>query len=291
MSQETQFIKAGYYGDIGTGKTTDLAAMAKLGPVVYIDSESGLESKPLAKRGIPTENILPFRDIRWDALDDLYWQLKAGLDEHPGSIAGVNLDSMTEIVAKLVEQTNDAEIERQIRKLERRGEDTEHLNRFRIDVSSWGIVTEMVRRLFRHYRDLPCHFAWAALERRDVDETDGMVRYGPKVNPGLQGDITGYVSVVLHTWVDGEDADGELFVAHTRRAGKYTAKDRLDATPHRLAEPTFDRLFAYVNGDLTIEKDEDGIPLDPVQARYIRALRSRRDQSRAAEQAAAEKEK
>lgn len=276
LSEQAQFVKAGWYGDVGTGKTTNLAALARLGKVIYVDSEAGLEKNPLEDLGIPVENIIPFRDIRYDALDELHNDLREQLNKEPGSIVGLLLDSKTEIVAKLVEQTNDAEIDRQIRKMSRRGEDTSSLSKFRIDLSSWGIVTEQVRRLMRKYRDLPCHMGWAALERRDVDQNDGSVNYGPKVNPGLQGDLVGYVGLVMHTWVDGEDRNGNaLYVAHTRKTPKYTAKDRFHATPARLAEPTFDRVIDYVNRKLTVETD-------PIQQHYHEVLRDRKEQTAAA---------
>jgi len=265
-------VKLGQYGDVGTAKTSNLASLANLGKVVYIDSEAGLEPVPLRDLGINTDNIIPFNDIRYDALDELCFDLRAQLDQDPGSIVGVLFDSMTEIVAKLVEQTNDAEIGRQIRKMERRGEDTSSLSKFRIDLSSWGVVTEQVRRLIRHYRDLPCHMGWAALERRDVDQSDGTVQYGPRVNPGLQGDLVGYVGIVAHTWVDGVDEDDrELYVAHTRRTPKYTAKDRFHATPRRLAVPSFERIIGYVEKTLTVETD-------PIQQHYHDTLRARREE-------------
>lgn len=266
--------------------------MANLGPIVYVDSEAGLEKRPLTRRGVNVGNIGPFTEITYDALDGLYWDIKAELDNNPNAIAGVCMDSMGEIVAKLVEQTNDAAVEKAIRKAEARSEDTSDISQFRIDRDSWGVVTEMIRRLFRKYRDLDCHFAWAALERRDVDEVDGTVLYGPKVNPGLQGDITGYVGIVLHTYVDGDDADGPLYVAHTRSTGKYTAKDRLDALPSpKLHVPTFERLVQYVNEDLTPDKDAEGLPLDPIQRRYAVEMLRRKAERDAAELARVAKEK
>lgn len=270
LREGTQFVKAGYYGDIGTAKTSHLAALARLGKVVYIDSEAGLEKKPLADLGIPVENIIPHTDISYAALDDLQWELRESLLANPDEFIGVHFDSMTEIVSKLVEQTNDGEIERQIRKRQRRGEDTEDLSKFRIDLSSWGVVTEQVRRLIRHYRDLPLHMGWSALERRDVDQNSGAVTWGPRVNPGLQGDLMAYVPLVLHTWVDGVDEDdNDMFVAHTRKTGQWPAKDRFHVTPRRLAVPSFDRLVAYVRGELTVETD-------PIQQHYHDVLRARR---------------
>jgi len=281
LSEKAQFIKLGYYGDVGTAKTSNLAALARLGKVVAIDSEAGLELGPIADLGIPTENIIPFNNITYDALDELHWEIRQELDANPGSIVGVTIDSMTEIVAKLIEQTNDAEIDRQIRKLQKRGEDTTSLSKFRIELASWGVVTEQVRRLIRRYRDLPCHMGWAALERRDVDQNDGTVHYGPRVNPGLQGDLVGYVGVVAHTWVDGEDDDGnEMFVAHMRRTPKYVAKDRFHATPKRLAVPSFDRVIEYVNHGLAVDED-------PIQKHYHQVLTDRREARKASAETAA----
>jgi hypothetical protein len=257
LADEQQYYKVLWYGDAGTAKTTNLATLANLGRMVFVEAEAGLKNKPLLDMGVNTANIDPFRDIRYASLDDMFWDLHASLEDNPGEYAGVGFDSLSEIVKKLVEQVTDKEFAKKVKKLEQRGESTEDLDPLFIDISYYGTMTEQMRRLTRKYRDLPCHIGFTALERRDVDEDTGKVAYGPAVNPAFQNDIVGYVDVVIHTTTDGQWPDGsDVMIGQTRKNGKYGAKDRFHATPITLVDPTFERVIKYIEGELTAENDE-----------------------------------
>lgn len=238
-----------FYGDGGTGKTTALAAMANLGPIVMINAESGIKKRPLAKLGVNVDNISVFPEpgqpLTFDALEELYWELKE--EAEAGSIVGVGWDSITEIHKVLLKDV----IDKRVAKAERTGRgDTDP---FFTDRSDYGVMTEQVRLLVRRYRDLPCHFGATALERRDIDD-DGAVVYRPSLTPALSLDVYGYMDIVCHTSVEihgGED----VYVGTFRPTGKYRAKDRFSAMPRRLPDPSFARTAAYVNDELTEETD------------------------------------
>lgn len=241
-----------YYGDGGTGKTTDVATMANSGLVLFINSEAGVKRRPLQERGVEISNIRLFPDPRsgeelsFELLEKMYWQMKEDLEADPKSWAGTCWDSITEIHKKLLEQI----VASQVLKAERMGKERD---RFFIDRADYGVMTEQIRLLLRRFRDLPCHFAVTALERRDQDD-DQKVSYGPSVTPALQGDLIGYVDVVVRTDVV-EIGEHSEFQGLTRKQGKYKAKDRFDVLPIRMVDPTFERILQYVNDEIDEESD------------------------------------
>jgi hypothetical protein len=130
-----------------------------------------------------------------------------------------------------------------------------------IDRADYGTMSKLFRDMLRKFRDLPCHFAITALERRDVDDDSGKVQYGPSVTPGLQTDLLGYVDFVIMT--KAEDEDGP-FRGLTRSNSRYRAKDRFDVLPKIMVDPTFLRVMDYVTGEM----DMDDPSTDPEQGRY-----------------------
>lgn len=254
LSTENEKINVCYYGPEGTGKTTDLAYMAHLGRVLYVNAEGGLIARRLKRLGVPIENIQvwPAPDsgetVSFQGLEDLFWHLKGDLLADPDSWAGVCWDSATEITAALLEDIVTA----QVAKAERAGKDRD---RFFTDISDYGTMATQVRQLLRKYRDLPCHFGMTALERRDTDD-DGQVSYGPAVIPSLMSDIAGYMGIMIHTEV--KEIDGEqVYTGRTATGTKYRAKDRFGLLPKNMATPTFDRVLSYMNETLTVEEDPE----------------------------------
>jgi hypothetical protein len=253
LSEEGEPINILWYGDGGSGKTTDLATMAKFGKVWIANAESGLKARALRSHGIPIENIEIFPDpeageeITFDGIEAEWLRIREALHEDPDAYVGVGWDSVTEIQQTL----KDLEMVRGQTKAARRGVERDP---FTMDQDNWRTVNEQCRKLIRKFRDLPCHFGASALQRREQDN-DGAVVYMPAVTPGLQNDLVGWVDVVCHTEtivVDGEEA----FVGLLRNLGKYRGKDRFRMTPRRLVDPTHERITAYINGELTLETDE-----------------------------------
>lgn len=257
LSEEREYVNILYYGEPGVGKTTALAFMAQMGQVIFVDSESGLKAGPLKRLGVPTENIIPRRTVSYSDMDALHHELKDRLTADPDSIVGVVLDSLSEIQRKILEQ--DAK------------------NPLELSQRDYGTNTQELRLLIRHFRDLPCHVGFTAHVRRDQDEDDGTVKYGPSLTPAVGGDLLGYVDLVcylraLPSASGGEEPD---VVGAFRPVGKYRAKDRFGALPPLLFNPTFPRVAAYIDGtyrrEAQLEADQgEDIPagLDPEQYDY-----------------------
>lgn len=252
LSDTSEPLNVLYYGDGGTGKTSHMAAMARLGRVLSVNAESGVKARALRKLGIPVQNIEVFpdpargEDVSLRGLEDLYRRIASALIRDPQAYVGVFWDSITEIYKKLLE----AVVARGVIQAARAGRERDP---FFIERGDYGIMTEQVRSLMRKYRDLPCHFAVSALARREQDN-DGAVVYQPAVTPALQSDMIGWMDIVCHTSVaivnDEEEYRG-LFRPH----GKYRGKDRLRAVPKWLIDPTFDRLLMYVDEELDVDSD------------------------------------
>lgn len=250
LSEVTDFANILYCGEAGTAKTTNLAAMANLGPVIVINAEGGLRKAALAKQGINVENIqvLPEKpeDLTYEYLDRLHLEIKLALEDDPGSIIGVVWDSITEITAKLLENIVEEAVEKSIR-------DNKDRDPFFTDLADYGVMGKQVRQLIRRYRDLNCHFGASSLLKRDKDD-DGKVVYSPLVIPSLRADLMGYMDMVIVTDV-GEFGGEEEYRGLSKPVGKFKGKDRFGVLPRRLLDPTFDRVWAYIEGEMDVESD------------------------------------
>ena len=246
-----EFVNVLYYGKEGSGKTSAVSVMSKLGRILVINAEGGLKTAPLRSRGADTSNILVYppagEDLTFDGLEAVVEQLRHDLRDDPDSWAGVIVDSATEVYAACLEAASDKRV------TTARNTKGVEVDRWFTDRADYGEANKQMRFLLRRLRDLPCHFAVTALERRDVDEDTQKVNYGPAVSPGLATDLLGYMDLVLVT--KGSDEKGG-FRALTKGTGRYRAKDRFDVLPAILQNPTFDRVNQYVTGELVEADDE-----------------------------------
>ena len=262
LEEEDQHTSILYYGEGGTGKTTNCASMANLGRVLYINAESGLRKRRLRDLGIATQNIVPYpktgQDLDFDHLERWFWKLRSDLDRDPDSWAGVVFDSMTEITRSLLEAIITYQYQRSVELGKARLRDTKPediVNRYFADQGDYGIMGEQIRQLVRQFRDLPCHFAMTALQRREEDKEDLTVVYQPAVIPSLQNDLIGIVDMVCHTdarIIGGVDEYHGRFRPH----GKFRGKDRDGVFPTKgIVYPTFERVLAYVDGEMQPDTD------------------------------------
>lgn len=252
LSTVRESISLTYYGPQGTGKTSGLATMANLSkaPTYVINAEGGLKRRALEKLGIAVDRIqvLPAEgvDLTYTYLEDVWLSAKSRLEQDPESINGFGWDSVTEIHQVLLRDVVAVDVER----AEIKGKDRDP---FFIDVANYGTMGGQVTSLMRKFRDLPCHFAMTALDRRDKDK-EGAVVYNPAVTPMLQQPILGWPDIVCATSVvewQGYDEYRGLFRPVDMRQGK----DRFKALPKRLIDPTFERIAAYVYDEMDINTD------------------------------------
>jgi hypothetical protein len=254
LADEAFFANVLYYGLPKSGKTTAAASVAKLGPIEYIDAEAGLKAQALLQFDIPVANIHPNRDITMEALDALFWKF----NENPPT--ALVWDSISESHKKLLALTAQRRYERSVAKGEKVWE------QYAIELGDYGVNTNEMRTLSRQFRDLPCHTAFVALEKREQDEKTGLVSYGPDMTAKLASDILGYVDVICHTYtrvVAGSD-EPEYWGAF-RTFDLYVGGDRFNTLPPRLINPSMDRIIAYLTHELELENDPE------MQAAFARA--------------------
>ena len=254
LENDEDLVNVLFYGDNGIGKTTDLASLAKLGKVVFIEAESGLKRGPLSRLGIPTKNLQLVRDtasekqITFGKLKALCDQLRIDLADDPNAIAGVIFDSITEIQVKLLRQIMDKRIDRAFDKT---GTQQETHKAF---IEDYGVNTAELRDLIRMFRDLPCHVGLSATETRDEDD-DGAIVYRPNLTPKIASDLKGYVDLVCYVMPPQTFGGKKYYLGKFNPGGKYQAKDRFGIMPNVLCNPTYDRVIAYVSGELTEKTD------------------------------------
>lgn len=267
LADQVTYVTVLVYGPEGTGKTTDALRMTQLcvGPdagkrVLLIDAEAGAKIQALRQRGVDVSKIEVWPPpaeggpgaITFESMYDLADNLK----ERSGEYIGWVWDSGGEITKRLLDLVTAEAREKDERIGKARG-------RFQINLEDHGVASSMLRELLRKYRDLPMHGVITALERRDTDNDTGRVKYGPAMSPAMANDTAGLVDVVMYKEVEEvngtEVRAGKTVPTRTRRA-----KDRFGVLPGKMPDPFFDRIVAYVNGELSLEND-------PVRAR-VKAL-------------------
>lgn len=262
-SEAEEYSNVLWFGQEGTAKTTDLARATQISPkgvVIIINAEGGIKKNALARQGVDTDRLLlwppPGVPLSYNNLKRFARQCEQQLASEPGSILAVGFDSITEVSVELLGQS----VTRGIRRAEERGKPRDG-DEFDVEQSDWGVMTSQVVTLLRRFRDLPCHFGATALERsfkaKDGDSDEDQL--GPDLNPGLATKVLGFFDLVIRTSANtltvGPDEYEVLTSGWTRKTTKIRAKDRENVLPTRMPEPTFDRVRAYVTGDLTQDDD------------------------------------
>jgi hypothetical protein len=270
LDEAEDFVKALYFGTEGTGKTTAIAFMANLpgdGDVIVINAEAGFKKGPLKALGVRTELLKIWNPpgngvMTYDKLERLYFRTAARLRENPKAVKGVCMDSLTEIVNKILEQASLTMWERDQRNT-RKSDDEKRMTPEVTQIEDYGLMTSQVRKLMRKFRDLPCHFAATALETEAQGEGEfshAKKQAAPEMTPKLRTSVLGYVDVALRLTAESlpvSEGDSEtLITARTKPSALVRAKDRFGLLPRDFPEPRFDRLVEYVNGDVVYTEDD-----------------------------------
>lgn len=270
LDDAEEWVKALYFGAESTGKSTALAFMANLpgdGDVILINAEAGFKKRALTRLGVRTEFLKVWNPpgngiMTYEKLERLYFQLSARLRENPGSVKGVGLDSLTEIVNKILEQASFTMYEREQRNQKKAEEDKRYSPEV-TELQDYGLMTSQVRKLMRKFRDLPCHFAATALETEAQGEGEyshSKKQAAPEMTPKLRTSVLGYVDMALRltseTLMVSEFEQETLVTARTKPSALVRGKDRDGVLPRDLPEPRFDRLVEYVTGETVHAEDE-----------------------------------
>jgi hypothetical protein len=282
MDDSDEFYRILWWGVEGTGKTTDVAMVTRIVPkgrVLMINAEAGAKRSALQHHGVDTSRIASYpprgQQLTFEGLERLFYRVQADLEKDPTAWAAVVWDSITAIYQKLLDDVIEADIRKTAEILQRAKKTREGRagnitlrDRFETDRDDYASMSNQVRLLLRKYRALHCHLLITALERRDESGKgkDKTVEYGPAVSPALQVDLLGYMDVVLHTKVNSNG----VFYGRSQPTEDTRGKDRLNALPVELVDPTIERIHRYVSGELTDETDraQRRLPDREVSTRY-----------------------
>lgn len=265
LADEVETFGICWFGDPGKGKTSHMAAAARLGKVVYINSEQGLKAGPIRRLGIPLENIEPRpskaeRDRGVEISYKWLWELASEIKDRlvsGESIVAVAWDTGNDMYQRCLQQIVD-----------RAAADGDRDVEYAAEIGDYGDVAQAMRRLIRRYHSLDCHWLVGFHAVRDKDE-NGAVVVHPNLSDKLLVDMLGYVDAVIYcTAEDPLDSGDEEFTGYCRPVGKYQAKDRYKLLPKRMADPTADRVISYLSEQMTTSADT-------VQQARIQAIRER----------------
>ncbi len=228
LVDKIDYIKAVVYGDHGVGKTSSLASLASQGRVVIVDTEDSVRRSALASIGIQVGNISLWPDWTYDGIQQLYVTVKAQLEEEPGSIYAVGIDTGTALSHYWLEASVKESLARPA--MQKKHPDRPQWDVFKDD---YGVLAQkMQAAITRQLYTLPCHVVIACHARRAENES-GIVRVGPDLSPAVQQSILTYSDWVLQ--LTAEESGGEVVRwARSQPAGQVEAKDRFNVLPNRM---------------------------------------------------------
>lgn len=269
LDENDEFLNALFFGVEGTGKTTAAMFAANLpgeGDVVVISAEAGVRKRALKALGVKIEYIKVWQPpggvINYANMERLYFQLNARLQEDPGCIKAVSMDSLTEITNKLLENASQYWYDRDQKNDKKHWSDKRDTPEV-TEIQDYGLMTSQTRKLMRKFRDLPCHFIATALETEAQGEGEfkaAKKQAAPEMSPKLRTSVLGYVDCALRftseTLPVGERESETLVTARTKPSMLVRAKDRDGIFPRDLPEPRFDRLVDYFTGEVTAATDD-----------------------------------
>jgi hypothetical protein len=282
LDDADEWYRVLWFGVEGTGKTSNTMLVTKIipdtGKVLLINAEAGAKRSALAHHGVDTSRVALFppkgQQLTFEGLERLFYRIQADLAKDPLSWGAVVWDSITAIYQKLLDDVIEADIRKQAEILQRAGKqrggragNITLRDRFDTDRDDYASMSNQVRLLLRKYRSLHCHLLITALERRDEigKGADKRVEYGPAISPALSVDLLGYMDAVIHTRVTSTG----VFVGRSQPTEDTRGKDRLNALPIEMVDPTIERVHAYVSGALEEASDpaQEMLPDREVQVR------------------------
>ena len=240
------FIKFLVYADPGGGKTWLVASaqdVPKMRPILFIDMEGGIAS---AGKKWPGMHVVRIKDtidestgrvtkMAWDHLYGLYEHLKTR--KHPYKT--IILDSVSEAYALCMRWV-------MYDLIVVKGKD--HRDPDIADKKEYAKARSRVHLMMRAFRDLDAHVLMTAL--KDVktnNDTGALINNIPSLPGKLAYEVGGFMDLLGYLYVEvrGEEVTRHLL---TVPANKYLAKDRYDALPSVVDEPTMPKLAAAILG-------------------------------------------
>jgi hypothetical protein len=270
LDDESDFMVLVLYGPAGTRKTTSALRITKAVPkgnVLVIAAESGLKKQALVQHDVDVSRVRFWpprgQQVTFEGLEALFFKILADLEKDLTSWAGVVWDSLTEVIQTLVDNATAADVAR-LQKIAAASKNTIQVRKtYEREGADYGVVTGQFRQLLRKYRSLPCHQVFVCLEedRKEAVETDegrkqkiGII--GPSLTPKIREDVEQHADVIIRMTVADLDGVGPVGLGRTAPAEDLRAKDRYHVLPTVMFDPGWERVWAYVVGELKLESDD-----------------------------------
>jgi hypothetical protein len=231
--QETdEWVNLMVYGESGVGKTRFAGSadmIEAMSPVLLVDAEGGSMT---LKSCYPEVDVVRIHDT--GEINSLYQDLAKGAGQYKtvilDSLTEIQKMSMDDIMRKAV--AANSEVDRDVPQ-----------------IRHWGINKEQTRRIVRAYRDLPMHTIFICLPR-EVKDRRNLTVTKPGLGGTLAGEIAGFLDIVLYMYIKVVKGEQTRLMLSTATEGQ-TAKDRSDALPGVIENPTMQTIWDYVQGEKT----------------------------------------
>ena len=227
IEDRVPYINAVIYGDYGVGKTRLLGTaddVPDMRKVLILDNEGGTFSL----RGT-NPNVESVRFNTWDDLQSIAIELVQGRAyEDYGTIC---LDSGTE-----AQHANFGHVTKI--GVDKRPNHDEDL----MEMQDWGRSLNQMRRMVRVFRDLPVNFLMTALSK-DVKIDQVRTKKGPAFAGAFQHEIGALMDLVLYMYTKRDEEGNERRLILTKGTESALAKDRSDALPTVITEPSFKHIY------------------------------------------------
>lgn len=270
LDDESDFMVLVLYGPTGTRKTTSALRITKAipkGNVLVIAAESGLKKQALVQHDVDVARVRYWpprgQQVSFEGLEALFFKILADLERDPASWAGVVWDSLTEVIQTLVDNAAAADVAR-LQKIAAASKNQMQVRKtYEREGADYQIVTGQFRQLLRKYRSLPCHQVLVCLEedrKESVETEEGRKQKvgitGPSLTPKVREDMEQHADVVIRMTVADLDGVGPVGLGRTSPAEDLRAKDRYHVLPTVMFDPGWERVWAYVVGEIKLESDD-----------------------------------
>lgn len=222
---DRRLAKGLIFGPSGQGKTHFLGTAEddeRTSPMLLLDFEGGIDTLV----GLDID-VAPIRE--WDDYNEAYELLTSDSKENIYKSVGFDSASETHTWAllQILEKEGDS----------RRNPDL-------IEMGDYGVASTQMRRLLRHFRDLPMHVFFTAHAKETEERGVGKVKV-PAMAGQMAEEIVGLMSVVGYLAIGEED--GETFrTLILQNMPKFRTKIRVpweNEAPDELDDPTVTSLL------------------------------------------------